>query len=288
MKRKIGVFFAWIIFLGSLSTVVLTITMPASASKGVVQVICIQTVEDADATLLIQGDSAVLIDTGTEADGGRILEVLKEQGIASLDYLILSHPDQDHIGGAMQILTSLPVGRVIQPYYTKEQEELEEINSYCERSGISVLYPSHTNRLQAGQMQLLVYPPLEKNYKETNNYSLAVLVRHEKVSMLFAGDALRKRSQELLYTDWPQIDLYKVPHHGRANSMTAALFAALHPAYAVITSDQADEAVVKAGEQEGSRLLYTLQGDCVFESDGTALYLIKEGGQPDGGKKEKE
>lgn len=284
MKRKFGVFLAWIIFLGTLAAAFLSIEIPISTASEPVTVICIQTAEDADSTLLTQGSSAVLIDAGTEQDGDRILEILREQGISSLDYLILSHPDKDHIGGAMQILTTLPVGRVIQPYYTKGNEELEEINTYCEDNAISILHPNHTSRLRVGQMQILVYPPLEKNYKETNNYSLAVLVRHEKISMLFTGDALRKRSQELLYIDWPRIDLYKVPHHGRANSMTEMLFSTLHPAYAVITSNQADDSVVKAGEKEGSKLLYTLQGDCIFESDGNTLYLKKEGGRFDGGK----
>lgn len=284
MIKKLGVFMAWAIFLGALAAVFLAITIPKSASDGPVTVVCMQTSEDADAALLAQGVSAVLIDTGTESDGARILEILKEQGVTSLDFMILSHPDKDHIGGAMHILTSIPVDRVIQPYYTKENEMLEEINSFCERNGISIVYPSHTTRLQTGTMQMLVYPPLEKNYKDTNNYSLSVLIRHGKISMLFTGDALRKRSLELLHTDWTPIDLYKVPHHGRANSMTGELFSALHPAYAVITSDQADDAVMKAAEKEGSKLLYTLQGDCVFESDGHTLHLKKEkGGDLDGG-----
>ena len=288
MKKIMGVILAWAVFLGTLTAVFLAVEKPLSSEQGPVTVICMQTVEDADSTLLYQGNSAVLIDAGTEQDGDRILEALEEHGVKSLEYMILSHPDQDHIGGAMKVLTSVPVGRVIEPYYTKENERLTELNRYCEENGVPVFYPSHTSRLHVGQMQFLIYPPLEKNYKDTNNYSLAVLVRHKKVSMLFAGDALKKRSQELLYTDWPKIDLYKVPHHGRANSMTELLFSALHPVYAVVTSEKADDAVLKAGEKEKSIFLYTARGDCIFESSGTSLWLKEQGGESYAGKKKKE
>lgn len=185
--------------------------------------------------------------------------------------MILTHPDGDHIGGALRILSQVPVGQVIQPYFTEENERLEELNDYCRRRNIPIVYPTHAKRLPAGQMQAVIYPPLEKHYKDTNNYSLAVLVQHGQVNMIFTGDALRKRSEELLYTDWPRADLYKVPHHGRANSMTGALFEALHPKYAVVTSDSADGAVTASCEQEGTVLFYTALGDCVFQSDKTML-----------------
>lgn len=230
-----------------------------------------QTHDDADATILYQQGAAVLIDTGEEEDAAAIIARLEQLGISRLDYLILSHPDADHIGGALDILQTIQVGCVVQPYGPEGNDRLSELNGWLSDHDIPVLYPTRTRRVKAGQMQLLIYPPLEKRYNDTNNYSLAVLARHGNVTMLFAGDALRQRSAELLQIDWPSIDLYKVPHHGRANRNTQALFRALHPAHAVVTSDSADRAVLDGAQECGTTLFYTALGDCIFVSDGKTL-----------------
>lgn len=261
----------WCLFLGVLAAGLFLAARPAAQASGPVNVICIQTGNDADATLLYQQGAAVLIDTGEQEDAAGILETMTGLGIERLDYLILSHPDADHIGGAMEILRQIPAGCVVQPYCTVESELLSELNAWLAGQDIPVLYPTHTRRLKAGKLQLLVYPPLEKHYHDTNNYSLAVLARHGNVSMLFTGDAQRKRSEELLLIDWPQVDLYKVPNHGRANQNTQALFSALRPTFAVVTSKSADQAVLDAARECDTALFYTAPGDCIFVSDGHTL-----------------
>lgn len=276
IRSKILVFSGWIIFLGVLMAAAFSYGSGRRDTGGPVTVICMQTIEAADAVLVQDKTGAILIDAGEGQDAAHILEVLLKRGVEKLDYMILSHPDQDHIGGAMDILEQIPVGRVIEPYYTENNERLTALNSWLEEQDIPVLYPTKTRRLKAGGISFVVYPPLEKHYNDTNNYSLSVLVQHERVNMLFTGDALRKRSEELLYTDWPAIALYKVPHHGRANSVSAKLFQALQPSFAVVTGSEADEIIKKASQEAGTKLLYTAGGDVVFVSDGISLKREEE------------
>lgn len=249
------------------------IEAPSSGSSEQVGVVFMQTENDADSAIIYQQNAAVLIDTGEEADAGHIIEKLNGLGIKRLDYLILSHPDADHIGGAKAILSQIPADCVIQPYCQKAGKRSKELNSWLDSQSIPIIYPTHTQRLKVGQMRILVYPPLEKSYSDTNNYSLAVLVQHGRVNMLFAGDALRKRSDELLLTDWSNIALYKVPHHGRANKSSKALFDALHPAYAVVTAKSADKAILDAAAEWGTVLRFTSEGDCAFISDKKTLTM---------------
>ena len=113
---------------------------------------------------------------------------------------------------------------------------------------------------------------LEKSYRDSNNYSLAVLIRHEGVQMLFAGDAVEKRTKELLKIHWPQqLDLYKVPYHGRGNPKTKELFDLLQPKIAVVTSDSADEAILEGCQQWKSELYFTSEEDLNFISDGKSM-----------------
>ena len=275
MKNKIMMFLGFVFFIGLLMGTYLFLAKETGNDEGTVRIIAIGTKEDADSTLLCQGKSAVLIDTGEEQDADHILEVLMQNGVEKLDCMILSHSDSDHIGGAWKILKMIPVAQVVESPYEEPTEEMLSVNAYLEENHIPIVYPSHTWHLSIGQMQLLVYPPLEKHYNDNNNYSLAVLVQHKKVNLLFTGDALRKRSEELLLVDWPEITLYKVPHHGRKNSASIELFERIHPQYGVVTAQNADYDILEAAKKNNTQLLFTGEGDVCFISDGKQITLEK-------------
>lgn len=270
--RKCGVVLGWLLFLVMLASTLSITTDLNSSGSGPLTTVCIQTENDADSILLVQQGAAILIDAGEEIDAPHILEVLREYGVGQLDYFILTHGDKDHVGGAIQILSEVPARRVIEPYY-EAGESVEALNDFLEQENIPITYPTRTLRFRAGTFRVLIYPPLEKHYNDANNYSLAVLIQHDKVNQLFAGDALRKRSEELLQTDWGSVELYKVPHHGRANSATDKLFNAVQPKFAVITAGAADTAILEAAKRNKTQLFYTSDNDCVFISDGNILQV---------------
>lgn len=272
--RKFGVFLGWCLFLGALAGVLYFFLDERNNGSGSVTTVCIQTQNDADSTLIVQNGAAILIDAGEEADAAHILEVMRQYGVETLDYFILTHGDKDHVGGAAKVLAKIPAKTVIQPYY-EAGSEVQTLNDVLKQACVPVIYPTRTLRMHAGQIRFLVYPPLEKHYNDENNYSLAVLVQHGHVNELFAGDALRKRGEELLLIDWPVIDLYKVPHHGRANGSSEKLFDTLQPHFAVVTAQTADKAIVNAAQRNETQLFYTAQGDCVFISDAEQLQAVQ-------------
>lgn len=272
--RKFGVFLGWCLFLGALTGALYFFLEERHPGGGSVTTVCIQTQNDADSILIVQNGAAILIDAGEEADAPHILEVMRQYGVETLDYFVLTHGDKDHVGGAAEVLAQIPAKTVIQPYY-EAGPEVQMLNDGLKQAHTPVIYPTRTLRMHAGQIRFLVYPPLEKHYNNENNYSLAVLVQHGCVNELFTGDALRKRSEELLLIDWPAIDLYKVPHHGRANGASEAMFDRMQPQFAVVTAKTADEAIVNAAQRNETRLFYTEQGDCVFVSDAKQLQALQ-------------
>lgn len=259
------------VFLGLLFVSWLLFLQPQRYDDSEVHVVCMKTIEDADCSLIYQEEAAVLIDTGTEADATHILEVLRNCGIEKLDYLILSHSDWDHIGGARKIAQEIAIDCVVESGYEGDDENLSELNAFFDAEGISIFYPVHAQKISMGGMKLVIYPPLEKHYRDANNYSLAVLVQHKNVNMLFAGDALRKRSEELLLNKWPHINLYKVAHHGRANTASGKLFDALAPEYAIVTAEAADQEILDASKRNQTTIFYTAEEDYIFVSDGKTL-----------------
>ncbi|MFZ2539981.1 MAG: MBL fold metallo-hydrolase [Oscillospiraceae bacterium] len=227
--------------------------------------------EDADCILIQQGKLNVLIDTGKKQDAQKVVNYLQEKDVSSIEYLILTHPDKDHIGSTLDILDNFEVKNIIQPYYPKNNEDLKKLNDKANTNGIRIIYPTLTRKFSIAEMDLLIYPPLEKNYEKDNNYSLVTLVKHGKVSMLFTGDSEKKRIEELLLVSWTKVDLCKIPCHGRANMNSQQFIRATQPTYAVITSNDADEIIKETCEELNTKLFYTGLGDKVFYSDGKIL-----------------
>ncbi len=230
---------------------------------------------DADCSILIQDDVCIVIDTGEAQDYSVIANTLSEYNVSIIDYLILTHPDQDHIGSVTQLVDNVEVNQVIMPYYAKENELLDQVISCLDEKKINIIYPTRTRKFSIGTMELLIYPPLERNYADDNNYSLVTLVQHEQVSMLFAGDALRKRLEELELVHWPEISLLKIPHHGRANRNSEGFLELISPDIGVITSDTADEVITKTAEEQQVQLYYTGIEAYIFESDGTQIKIVE-------------
>lgn len=228
------------------------------------------TQKDADATLICQEGFAILIDTGEEEDAEAILAKMQEYNVEKLNYLIFSHGDKEHIGSAGEILKTVPVETVIAPYYTGS-DDMKELLREIKDSGIPILYPAHNMHISGGEIDINCYPALEKHYSDENNYSLAVLIKHHEVSMLFTGDALRIRSEELRRIHWKNISLYKVPHHGRSNSQSIPLFEDVNPGIAVVTSDECDRDITEVANKCNSTLLFTRPDGLSFVSDGKTL-----------------
>lgn len=273
MNKRIAMSIRWILFVGILAGCLIMVRNGYETGIGNVRVLNLQTTEDADCTFIFQDDVTIMIDAGTKDDSRHILDVLELHGINKIDYMILTHGDLDHIGAVEDIVGHVKIEKVIQSGYEPTNENLVRLNECFEKYHIPVIYPSHTMRINIGQMNVIIYTPLEKHYNDNNNYSLVVLVNHKDVNMVFAGDALRKRSEELLYIHWPEINYYKVPHHGRVNSMTETLFDELSPDYAVVTSTTADHMIYEVAEKNNTEIVFTGQGDCLFVSDGSSMYL---------------
>ena len=80
-----------------------------------------------DSTLIICEGKTMLIDAGDDSQGTAIQNYLQKQGIKKLDYLVLTHPDSDHIGGAPVIITKFDIGQVFMSDYKKDNKTYEKL-----------------------------------------------------------------------------------------------------------------------------------------------------------------
>ena len=190
-----------------------------------------------DATLIKCGSHAMLIDGGNNNKGTTVQLYLKKQGVESLDYVIGTHPDADHIGGLDVIVYKYNCETVIMPDYEKDTKTYQELVDVIHDKNMKITYPVVGEQYALGEAKFTIIAPNSNSYGgNANDYSVAILLEYGKNRFLFTGDAEEASEAEML-TNGIDIsaDVYKVAHHGSRSASTQEFLNAVHPKYAVIS-----------------------------------------------------
>jgi len=201
-------------------------------------------VRKADALLLRSGESAYLIDTGTEESAPALLTALREENVARLDGVILTHTHQDHVGGLEALLASdIVIDRVYASgYYNKKKESKHPAVKAVKGTGLEVtfLFAGDTLPLDGGS--LTVIGPLEKNADIENNNSLVLLAEGGGGKILLTGDMEFPEEKSLLKAGAvPAADVLKIGNHGESDATSYELVTTVNPSLAVISTNSDDE-----------------------------------------------
>lgn len=190
-----------------------------------------------DATLIKCGSHAMLIDGGNNNKGTTVQLYLKKQGVESLDYVIGTHPDADHIGGLDVIVYKYNCDTVIMPDYEKDTKTYQELVDVIHDKNMKITYPVVGEQYALGEAKFTIIAPNSNSYGgNANDYSVAILLEYGKNRFLFTGDA-EEASEAEMFTNGIDIsaDVYKVAHHGSRSASTQEFLNAVHPKYAVIS-----------------------------------------------------
>ena len=193
----------------------------------------------ADSFLLQQDGKVALIDCGTRSTGDDVVSYLKEQGITRIDYLIGTHPHDDHMGGMHTVLTNFEIGAVIIPkvkngevtanWYLKLVRELKKdkyVVEYAQKDSMYLL----------GDAMMTIIGPLSEPKDNINNYSTVMMVTFGEIDILFTGDAEVEVEEELLKSGVDlDAEILKVGHHGSDTSSSEEFLDAVSPEYALIS-----------------------------------------------------
>ena len=232
----------------------------------------------ADAFLLYTENSAVLIDCGEKGFGKEILAYMEEAGIESLDYLIVTHFDKDHVGGAAKVLNSVPVGAVLQSNCPKDSEQYEKYLRALANAEIEPVTVRETLSFTLDGVGYTVDPPRKNDYSsdDSNNSSLIVSVKNGENDLLFTGDAQNERLAEFIAQNRTEYEFLKVPYHGHWQEMLPELIASVRPKYAVITSSEKepeDAETLEALARSGAEVRLTREGALLLRCDGREITI---------------
>lgn len=188
-----------------------------------------------DATLLMCDDESMLIDTGDASKGTYIQNYLQKRGITELKYLILTHPDTDHIGGAATVITKFDIENLFMSDFEKDNTVYRNLQDTISYYGLSWTTPTVGSTYTLGGATFVIVAP-NKTYTTPNNASIGLLLSHGNNKFLFTGDAEESAEADMLKNGIPlSADVYKVEHHGSRTSTTDTFLHAVNPTFAVIS-----------------------------------------------------
>lgn len=233
----------------------------------------------ADCIIIRSKDKTAIIDTGEKNDKNDLLNYLDKNDIDTIDYLILTHFDKDHIGGAAKLIKDKDVKKVIEPDYTKESDEFTKLIDALAKNDITPYVLTKNMSFELNDVSFTIYPPLKSDYGEdaSNEFSLVVSVTHGNNKFLFAGDAQNERLNELSTQIGDLSSTFlKVPHHGRIDENSNTFFNQVKPKYAVITCSEKnppDDEVIEDLKKIGTKVYLTSEGQVTCNSDGRELSI---------------
>lgn len=188
-------------------------------------------VGQADSILIRNQDKVMLIDAGTNEAGETVVNYLENLGITKIDYLIGTHPHEDHIGGLDDVINKFDIGQIYMPKIETTTKTFEDVLEAIENKNLTVTAPNKGDEIVLGQAtgEFMTEPILDKD--NLNVSSLVFRLEFGNNSFLFMGDAEEENEKTI---SWPKTDVLKVGHHGSSTSSSEEFLKQVQPQYAII------------------------------------------------------
>lgn len=236
-----------------------------------------------------QGDSAflelpdgktMLIDGGgtnnSDFDVGErvVAPYLRSKGIERIDYMVLSHSQQDHMGGLLFLARNMKVGE----FWWNGVGSLGALGGALDENGVvKRVVNSSIVKAGAGEAQIEFLNPPVGSDLDVNDSSLVMKVTYGERSFLFTGDIGEKAERVLALKD-VESDVLKAAHHGSKYSSTAGFLRAVRPSVVVVSAGWLNsfgfphKETLERYADAGAQVVRTdISGAVIIETDGKSL-----------------
>ncbi|MBI2628088.1 MAG: MBL fold metallo-hydrolase [Candidatus Niyogibacteria bacterium] len=244
-----------------------------------------------------QGD-AILVDTPNNQqiliDGGPNKQVLAELSKVlpfydrSIDVVIATHSDQDHISGLLDVLERYEVDFVMEPGVESETTVYKEFEKLVDEKQIKKILARRGMKLRLSDNAylLILFPDRDVLKMDTNDASIVAKLVYGNASFLFTGDSPKKIEGYLVSVDKNlpagelDVDVLKAGHHGSKTSSLESFVEYASPKYAIISAGKNNryghphQEVMDILAKFGVKILRTdLLGSIIMKSDGENILL---------------
>ncbi|GGG13896.1 hypothetical protein GCM10010912_67890 [Paenibacillus albidus] len=210
--------------------------LPKKQNVGTLQVYYFD-VGQGDSTLIrTPKNQYILIDGGNNNQGKNVVKYLESLGVKTLDAMVATHPDADHIGGLDDVLKAVDVKAVYAPKVSHTTETYKDFLTAVKNEGRTIKPVTKGVTIPLTGINAKFLAPVNTYSDDLNDWSAVLKVTYKNNSFLFTGDAELKSENDMLADGLDlKADVLKVGHHGSSSSTSKPFIDAVKPKYAVIS-----------------------------------------------------
>lgn len=187
-------------------------------------------VGQADSMLIVNNGQTMLIDAGNNEDGDMLVKYIQTLGVSKLDYVVGTHPHEDHIGGLDNVIKAFDIGTIYMPKVQTNTKTFEEVIDAISAKNLKVTTPKIGDKFEVGKAECEVMS-IGDDKSNLNTTSIVIRMCYNDVSYLFTGDMETVNESA---RSWPQTDILKVAHHGSRTSSSEKFLKQIMPKIGII------------------------------------------------------
>ncbi len=240
----------------------------------------------ADSIFIECGGKFMLVDGGTADRGRDVAAYLKKFGVKTLDYVVNTHPDDDHIGGLKDVLQGFGIEHYLAPDIPSKlipkTEEYRDVQDALQQKGLKTIHPKAGSFFSVAGLKAEILGPVFPG-NSTNNNSIILKLTFGRTRFLLTGDAETEEEQTLISSGRDlSADVLKVGHHGSATATSQVFLDAVKPKFAAISvgydsNKLPKRTVLKRLADAGVTVYRTdVSGTLIFLSDGSKIAVRTE------------
>lgn len=232
-----------------------------------------------NAALIKINNKTILIDGGNRSNSRYYYNFIKNKNIKKIDYMIVSHYDEDHISGLISILENYEVSNVLCPDYKKDTKIYKSFKNSLKKSKANIIYPKKGDNFNISDARIKILWPNEYKNNIDNDNSIILKLIHGNMSFLFTGDASINIENQLIYSGFNlKSDVVMLGHHGSKYSTSNEFLEEVDPKLAIISVGNNNRyghpsnRVLKLLNNKNIKFLRTdIDGDITIKCDGNKI-----------------
>ena len=233
-----------------------------------------------DSELIQVNGKNLLIDSGPKESKRQLFKYLNSLKIKKLDYIIATHPHEDHIGNMTDVVNKYSVFNFIAPKITTDTNSFRDMINCLVRKNLKIIPASPLLRLDLGKdVKCEIMSPIQSSYVGLNNYSVVLKITYGKTKFMFMGDSEKTNEKEILENNFDvSCDILKVGHHGSTTATSKEFLNKALPTMAVISCGKGNiyghpnKGTINNLNEKKIKIFRTdIDGSLIFFSDGNKI-----------------
>lgn len=236
-----------------------------------------------DSTLITIGENSLLIDSGESKASEKLSTYLKKEGIKKIDYVVATHPHEDHMGGMELIIDNFKIKNFWAPKVTVNTRYFNRMIESLKRKKLRINVAKEGKIINLHpKVKCEILSPINEKYDNLNNYSPAIYLNYGNRSFLFMGDNEASVEQDIIERNSIRCDVLKLGHHGSSTSSSEIFLDSILPQLAIASCGKNNsfghpsKAIIKRLQTRNIKLYRTdIHGDIILECDGNTITILR-------------